>query len=369
MAGNGSFWEVETSYLIFAADDRFTVVAASRTYFDTSSVQKRAFLGLGLAEAFPRSSHELRRSLERVITTRLPDTMRPPQCRIGPATTQPLQENRLFRSINSPVFGRNDEILYVIHCLSELKGLGGEEEERSRRLEASNSALSAENAQLKHLVSLASHDLQEPLRTLVAHLEWIASNDRDRLGDENRQHLNFAMERALRMSALIKDLLNYSTIGIESASFHTINLNEAMGDAIANLKATIEENKATISVERLPTVLANRLQMVQLFQNLLGNAVKFRGDMTPHVKVAVEVLEDVYLFSFKDNGIGIDPSDHQKVFGVLQRLHSDRKKYPGSGIGLAICKEIVELHGGQIWVESAIASGSTFFVKLPRRTN
>ncbi len=233
-----------------------------------------------------------------------------------------------------------------------------------RRLEESAEELRRSNAELEQFAYVASHDLQEPLRMVtgfVGLLQRRYSNQLDASADE---FIGFAVEGAHRMQSLINDLLAYSRVGTRGHEFEPVDLNEVVEEALINLRVAIEESHARVEPENLPTVRADRRQMLQLMQNLIGNAVKFHGDEPPEVAIGARREPDGWRIFVRDNGIGMDAKYHDQVFVIFGRLHS-REAYPGSGIGLAICKKIVERHGGRIWVESAPGKGSTFWLTLP----
>jgi len=167
------------------------------------------------------------------------------------------------------------------------------------------------------------------------------------------------------MQALIKDLLAYSRVDLHSRSFERVDCEKAFDAAVANLKLAIEENKATVTRDALPQVKGDTVQLTQIFQNLIGNALKFHGPEPPRIHVSAQLKNEEWLFSVRDNGIGIDPRDFERIFVIFQRLHT-RQEYPGTGMGLAICKRIIERHGGRMWVESQSGKGSVFFFTLPR---
>jgi PAS domain S-box-containing protein len=225
--------------------------------------------------------------------------------------------------------------------------------------------LERSNQELEQFAYVASHDLQEPLRMVASYTQLLEKRYKDQLGQDAKDFIRFAAEGASRMQRLINDLLVYSRVGSrgkppEPTDFHTL-----LGQAIANLSLVIEENHAVVTSDQLPTVTADVSQMVQLFQNLIGNAIKFRVEESPRIHVSVEEKGSEWVFSVKDNGIGIDPQFKERIFIVFQRLHS-REKYPGTGMGLAICKKIVERHDGKIWVESELGKGSTFYFTMPK---
>ena len=200
-----------------------------------------------------------------------------------------------------------------------------------------------------------------------SYTQLLARRYQDQLDGDAREFVGYAVEGATRMQALIGDLLAYSRVQSHEQAFTPVDLNKALDVASKNLAHPIQESGATIRHDTLPTVQADPVQMQQVFQNLISNAVKFRGDRPPEVSVSARKEENEWIVSVSDNGIGLDPSYQERIFVIFQRLHN-RSRYPGTGIGLAICKRIVERHGGRIWVESAPGRGSTFFFSIPAGT-
>ncbi|GEM_PF-1901320 len=219
------------------------------------------------------------------------------------------------------------------------------------------------NQELERFAYVASHDLQEPLRMVSSYVGLLARRYKGKLDSDADEFINFAVDGATRMQRLINDLLTYSRVGTRGKEPVPTDSNEVLKRALTNLKVAIEEKNAEIECQPLPVVLADERQLEQLFQNLVGNALKFtRGK--PRVEVRAERVDGMWRFAVKDNGIGIDPKFSEKVFEIFQRLHT-REEYPGTGIGLAVCKKIVERHGGKIWFESEVGKGTTFFFTLP----
>jgi PAS domain S-box-containing protein len=233
------------------------------------------------------------------------------------------------------------------------------------QLATSLADLKRSNAELEQFAYVTSHDLQEPLRMITSYIQIIEEDYKGKLDADADQYLAFAVEGAKRMHTLINDLLAYARVGTRGEPFMPTSINSVLSKAIANLDVAIEESHAVVTHDQLPTVLGDESQLIQLFQNLLGNAIKFRGDDAPMIHVGVEETNDDWVFSVRDNGIGIDMRYAERIFVVFQRLHA-REDYPGTGVGLAVVKKIVERHGGRIWVESEPAKGSTFYVTLPK---
>jgi PAS domain S-box-containing protein len=242
-------------------------------------------------------------------------------------------------------------------------------------LEKAAAELARSNKELEQFAYVASHDLQEPLRMITSYTQLVGRRYADRLDDNAREFMQFAVDGALRMQRLIQDLLTYSRVGTRGKPFEPVSCDQVLTNALANLKITVEESNVAITHDALPEVLGDPVQLTQLFQNLIGNAIKFRGDGLPKIHIGATrrprkdpeqtggCLEE-WVVSVRDNGIGIEPQYFERIFVIFQRLHT-RDQYPGTGIGLAICKKIVERHGGQIWVESKPGAGSTFAFTLP----
>ena len=235
------------------------------------------------------------------------------------------------------------------------------------RLRHSKDELERSNKELEQFAYVASHDLQEPLRMVASYTQLLERRYKDQLDDTAREFIAFAVDGANRMQRLINDLLAYSRIQTRGGEPQLVDLNHVLGQARANLSAAIEEGGALVTNDELPTVTADPAQMVSVFQNLVGNAIKFHGAEPPHVHVSAREIGSEVEVSVRDNGIGIRKEHQERIFVIFQRLHN-RTDYPGTGVGLALCKRIVERHGGRIWVESEEGRGATFAFTLPKGT-
>jgi light-regulated signal transduction histidine kinase (bacteriophytochrome) len=211
---------------------------------------------------------------------------------------------------------------------------------------------------------VASHDLQQPLQIIINFTDILTQKYKGRLDKHADEITGYIMEGAERMSALIKDLLALSRVDFQAKEFAPADLNAELRRTLFNLKTAIEESLAHVTYDSLPVVRGDPILLAHLLQNLITNAIKFRGSRPPEIHIGCEHNGNQWLFSVKDNGIGIDIKYAEKIFLIFQRLHNGQD-YPGTGIGLAMCKKIVELHGGKIWMESELGKGSTFYFTLP----
>ena len=234
------------------------------------------------------------------------------------------------------------------------------EKDLSRKAEE----LARSNADLEQFAYVASHDLQEPLRMVTAYTQLLAERYRGKLDENADKFIGYACEGAQRMQVLIQDLLAFSRVGRNGVARASVDCNAVMEEVLQTLASAIQESGAVVTHGALPEVWADRSQMTQVVQNLIGNAIKFRGKEPPLISVQAEKSGRYWLFSVSDNGIGIAPESAENIFVVFQRLHA-RTEYPGNGIGLAICKKIIERYGGRIWVEPQAGSGSIFKFTMP----
>jgi PAS domain S-box-containing protein len=267
---------------------------------------------------------------------------------------------RIFLTTKGPFrdgFGRLVGVFGISRDITERKRLEDTLEERAEDLERSNK-------ELEQFAYVASHDLQEPLRIVAGYAELLARRYGGSLDQDADEFIGYMVDGVRRMQRLINDLLHYSRVGTKGKEPVPTDLDRVLVEALGNLGAKLEETDAEVTADRLPTVPADEGQLVQLFQNLIGNAVKFHGDQRPRVHVGAERRNGEWEFSVADNGIGIDADYRDQIFEIFQRLHA-RDEFEGTGIGLAICRKIVDRHGGRIWVESTPGRGSTFRFTIP----
>jgi len=243
----------------------------------------------------------------------------------------------------------------------ELKALNDDLE---RRVAVRTTELKRSNEDLEQFAYVASHDLQEPLRMVTNYLALLRQRYQGKLDTNADEFMTFALDGAERMQSLIVGLLSYSRVGTQGKPFEPIACEQVLARALGNLKIAIEESGAVVTHDPLPIIMGDPVQLTQLFQNLISNGVKFRGQQPPVVQIQVERKGHEWQIAIRDNGIGIAAKDFERIFMLFQRLHG-RDKYPGTGIGLSFCKKIVERHGGQIWLKSEPGQGTTFFFTLP----
>ena len=233
--------------------------------------------------------------------------------------------------------------------------------DESRRVQQE---LARSNEDLQQFAYVASHDLQEPLRMVTSYVELLGRRYRGRLDDDADDFIGFVVDGAKRMQVLIDDLLAYSRVGTHAGPPELTSCQDAFDGATSNLEIAIKESGASVTHTDLPTIMGERSQLTQLFQNLIGNAIKFRGEDPPLVHIQADQKGEEWELAVSDNGIGVDPKHAERIFMIFQRLHS-RAEYSGTGIGLAVCKRVVQRHGGRIWLEPNSPPGSRFVFTLP----
>jgi PAS domain S-box-containing protein len=260
----------------------------------------------------------------------------------------------------SVIFDEGNVPVAIVGSLRDIT----ERKDTEEKLNQLIAELARSSSELERFAYVASHDLQEPLRMVASYTQLLARRYKGKLDSDADEFIGYAVDGATRMQQLINALLDYSRVSTHAKPFEPTNCEEILNQAIANLQSSIKENGAAVTHDHLPTVMADITQMVQLFQNLVGNAVKFHGYEKPEVHVKAARNGTEWIFSVSDNGIGIDPQYFDRIFVIFHRLHS-RGEYPGTGIGLAICKKIIERHKGRIWVESQSGKGATFYFTIP----
>jgi len=258
--------------------------------------------------------------------------------------------------VNQALEAANKELAFQV----EEKG------KRADELALINAELARSNAELEQFAYVATHDLQEPLRAVASCVLLLQTRYEGQLDERAQEFITHAVDGTKRMETLINDLLAYSRISTHAKPFAPTDCEVVLREALANLTVAIAESGAVVSQDELPTVSGDATQLTQLFQNLIGNAVKFRGERLSRIHIGAASIDGEWRFSVADNGIGMEPQYFERVFLVFQRLHT-RKKYQGTGIGLAICKKVVERHGGRIWVESQPGEGAAFCFTIPEK--
>lgn len=237
--------------------------------------------------------------------------------------------------------------------------------QQAEQLRMSNQALERSNIELQQFAYVASHDLQSPLRSISGFMELLDRKVSGQVDEQARRWIRSAVEATQRLSMLIRDILEVSRVDSRAQSFAAVPLDDALDDALTLLSETLRDSGTQVErMSMLPTVLGDRSQLVQLFQNLLGNAIKYCGQSTPRVEISAEAADMQWRVCVRDHGIGIAAEHHERVFEIFRRLHS-QKAYPGTGLGLAVCRRVVSRHGGRIWVESPNGGGSSFMMTFP----
>jgi signal transduction histidine kinase len=248
--------------------------------------------------------------------------------------------------------------------VNELRNVVEELQRTKKELEQKSQDLARSNLELEQFAYAASHDLKEPLLAITIDLKLLRKRYESKLDSEANRFIADTIDEANQMQTLINDMLSYSRVGISGKPFVRTDCDAVLKRSLNNLRIPLEQSGAVVTRDDLPEVMADPIQLSQLLQNLINNAMKFHGGEKPRIHISAERKGKEWVFSVSDNGIGIPAEYHEKVFEMFQRLH-DKKGYPGSGIGLATCKKIVERHGGRVWVESEPGKGSTFYFTIP----
>ncbi|UFZ03581.1 PAS domain S-box protein [Bradyrhizobium ontarionense] len=255
---------------------------------------------------------------------------------------------------------RTNDGLMILSAITDI----AERKRATQALAARTEELQRSNADLEQFAYVASHDLQEPLRMVSSYTELLAEHYKDTLDETSEKYIRYAVDGAKRMQRLVKDLLAYSRVDAQGKSLAPVSSEGVVRHVLEGLRGAIEESHAAVEFGTLPLVHADRVQLAQVFQNLIGNALKFHGESPPSIRIGASRKDGKWLFHVQDNGIGIEREYSERVFQMFQRLH-ERSRYQGSGIGLAIAKKIVERHGGRIWFESEPCNGTTFYFTIP----
>lgn len=400
-------------YLILDPD--FNIVAVTDSYLNATMTQRENILGHNIFEIFPDNPKDLnadgvsnlRASLNRALKNKVTDTMAIQKYDIRKPISEGGEfEVRYWSPFNVPILDLNKNIRYLIHRVEDvtefllLKEKDAEKTQIYEQLKISNDRMELEiikrgkeiqnankilektnlelskktedlnrsNEELSRFAAIASHDIKAPLRTVNGYLEIIKNRLDKKINDvEIKDAFNTISSASERIANLLDDLLKYSKVTENVMPFEKVDLNAVMNDALKNLDYNIEEVNANIVIpEEKLIVKGHPTQLVQLFQNLVSNAIKFHVKKAiPHVKITVESMAQYFQFKIEDNGIGIDPKYFIKIFMVFERLNN-QGEYSGSGLGLSICKRIIENHGGKIWVESELGKGTKFYFTLPR---
>lgn len=258
----------------------------------------------------------------------------------------------------------DESLLHMVSGIGSQIGQFIERKMAEEHLKQTSSDLARSNTELQQFAYVASHDLSEPLRMIVSYLQLLMQRHSANLNEEAREFIGYAVDGAERLQKLMQDLLTYARVDRREREFERTDCGEVLNTALTNLKLTIDEAGAVIEREPLPTVRGDPLQLTQVFQNLISNAIKFRGQAAPRLSISARRDGAEWIFTVQDNGIGIEPKNFERIFNLFQRLHT-RQEYSGTGIGLAICKKIIERHGGRIWVESVPGQGAAFRFTLP----
>lgn len=281
---------------------------------------------------------------------------------------RPLTEDRIWLQVNAePLLDDNGEVKEVVCSFSDIsqrKAVEKKMEWLYQSLEVRAMELASSNAELERVAYVASHDLQEPLRMVSSFMELLKKKYGEQLDEQAGEYINYAVDGANRMKSLIIDLQEFLTVTSNKESVSRIDMNQLVEKVVLSITDEMKSIGAEININKLPVVFVNRSLIEQLIQNLISNALKYSMPGKPEIWINCEEKEEQYLFSVKDNGIGIDPKYTETIFALFKRLHTARENYKGTGVGLAICKKIVERHGGNIWVESEQGKGSIFYFTI-----
>ncbi len=321
------------------------ITDANKSAEQVTGIFREKLIGTDFSDYFTEPD-KAREAYEKVFATGFvkdyPLTIR----HVSGATTDVVYNASIYRNGDGEVQG----VFAAARDITELKHLETE--------------LRRSNTDLQQFAYITSHDLQEPLRMVSSYLQLLERRYKNQLDANADEFIGFAVDGANRMHNMIVDLLEYSRIETRGRKFVSVDSENTFKEVLANLKVAIEEANASVTHDHLPTITADETQFSRVLQNLIANAIKFRGTESPQIHVGAKREGNEWVFSVKDNGIGIDPKYFGRLFQIFQRLHT-REEYPGTGIGLAVSKRIIERHGGRIWIESEPSEGSTFYFTIP----
>ena len=353
--------------LVFYKDTKNRYIRVNKYICDAHKMSKKQLEGLDLNDLYPREQAQ----------AYYEDDLEVIRSRQSKINIDEPWGNRWVSTSKIPYLNETGEVIGVIGVSMDVTERKLDEEElkkhrdhleelvneRTRELDNAIIGLKRSNQELEQFAYVASHDLQEPLRMVSSYTQLLERRYKDQLDQDAKDFIFFAVDGANRMQHLINDLLDYSRVTTRGKPFVKLDLSVVLGHSIANLQKKIQETGAMIVNDDLPFVYGDEVQLVRVFQNLLDNAMKFRGDEPPRINVSAKTIDDKIQISLTDNGIGIDKIYSDRVFTIFQRLHT-KVEYPGTGIGLAICKRTIERHGGKIWFESEPGKGTTFYFTL-----
>jgi len=385
--------------LYLVLDTQFNIIEFSDAYAKATMIKRENILGQHIFDVFPDNPADptitgmrtVNALLEHVLKNKVPEAITDLKYDIAKPTSQDaVFEERYWSLITVPVLSDMGEVLYLLmrvqdvtdsvklkksQELTEKKHMQESAQFTADRKNAKNELqqtleqLKASNVELEQFAYIASHDLQEPLRMVASFTQLLEHRYADSLNEEAREFIHFAVDGAQRMQLLLNDLLLYSRITREKRPFEMECMETILQQVLANLSFTIKEHEAIITHDPLPLIYVNKIQFAQLIKNLITNGIKFHPkNQIPHIHISAILHKDEWLFSIRDDGIGISTEYLNQVFVIFKRLHA-RTAYEGTGIGLAICKKIVEGHGGRIWAESVPGKETTFYFTLPKREN
>ena len=309
---------------------------------------------------FPGSAHPVPQAIE----------TKKPVSNVIMGVYRPVTKDRVWLLVNADPFlddkGKVKEVVCSFSDITPQKAVEAKLTWLYQSLEIRALELATSNAELERFITIATHDLQEPLRLVSSFTQLLKMKYEKQLDEQAGEYINYAVEGATRMKKLILDLLEYSKFSSTKEGFAPTDMNKVLKDASEQFSDDLQETKGELIVSSLPVITAKTSLMTQLFKNLIGNALKYRNGNKPVIKIGCKEEETNFLFSVNDNGIGIDPKYYEKIFLLFQRLHNINGSDDGTGVGLAICKKIVELHRGSIWVESVEGKGSTFYFTIAK---